>query len=136
MLISCQVKPCPFILKRVFGNDKGSPTISQCSRNKKYGISMKKLGHELDYLAFRGRHFMKIRKFSGRSDPSPPPVSLPLHDKQKQLSWLKAMAMAMQAARICAFLNVRKWLCIIISSWGFYATIQRASSIQCSSHSS
>jgi hypothetical protein len=95
---------------------------------------MKELGHELDYLSFRGGHFMKIRKFSGRSDPSSPLASLPLHDKQKQFSWLKAMAMAIQAARICAFLDVRKWLYIIISSWGFYATIQRASSRQCSSH--
>jgi hypothetical protein len=68
---------------------------------------------------------MKIRKNSGRSDPSPPPASLPLHDKQKQFSWLKAM----QVARICAFLDIQKWLWIIISWWDFYATIQQASSM-------
>jgi hypothetical protein len=44
------------------------------------------------------------------------------------------MAMAMQAARICMFLDVQKRLWIIISSWDFYATIQRASSMQCSWH--
>jgi hypothetical protein len=40
------------------------------------------------------------------------------------------MAMAIQAVRICAFLDVQKWLCIIIYSWDFYATIQQASSMQ------
>jgi hypothetical protein len=42
--------------------------------------------------------------------------------------------MAMQAARICAFLDVQKWLWIIISWWDFYPTIQQASSMQCFSH--
>lgn len=42
--------------------------------------------------------------------------------------------MAIQAVRICAFLDVQKWLCIIIYSWDFYATIQQASSMQYSPH--